>query len=72
MMEEGWRPLRAQAGGLLGHSQSKVEVGGVAVLPSRLPVGDTAVACVVEALTAAALLQQQRCGFAPEVRLVSC
>jgi len=69
MMEEGWRPLRAEAGRFLGHSQSTVEVGGAAVLPSRLPVGDTAVACVVEALTAAALLQQQRCGSEPDARI---
>lgn len=66
----GWRQLLAEAGGFLGHSPAMVEVvGGAAVLPSRLPVEDAAVACVAEALTAAAVLQQQRCGTAPDARV---
>ncbi len=70
MVKDGWRRLLAEAGRCLDHSPPEVEVvGGATALPSRLPVSDTAVACVAEALTTAALLQQQRCGSAPEVRV---
>jgi hypothetical protein len=71
MIDEGWWPLYAEAVGFLGLSPEPVMVAGTpSGLPSRLPVGDTAVACIATALTAAAGLQRQRGGpRAPQVRL---
>jgi hypothetical protein len=63
MTDEGWWPLFVQAARFLGHSPEPVDVdGSPAGLPSRLPVGETAVACVVIALTAAAGLWTRRTG----------
>jgi hypothetical protein len=63
MTDEGWRPLFVDAAGFLGDSSEPVEVvGGPAGLSSRLPVGETAVACVATALRAAAGLWTRRGG----------
>jgi CoA-transferase family III len=60
----GWRRLLAEAAGFLGGPAPALKVTGRPVgLVSMLPVGDTAVACVAAALTAAAGLHQQRCGL---------
>ncbi len=60
---EGWRRIAVEAVGIAGLAPEAVVVTGQpSGLPSRLPVGDAAVACVAAALTAAAGLQQQRCG----------
>ena len=71
MPDEGWRPLLAEAAGALGLRPEPVAVHGTAGgLPSRLPAGDAAVACVAAALSAAAGLQRQRGGPRPrQVRL---
>ena len=70
MTNEGWRPLFADATGFLGLSPEPVMVAGVpGGLPSRLPAGDTAIACVATALTAAAVLQRHRGGLRPQVQL---
>jgi CoA-transferase family III len=71
MTGRGWWPLFAQAAGFLDHSSVSVDVvGDPGGLPSRLPVADTAVACVATALTAAANLHGQRGGLGPpRVRL---
>lgn len=72
MAYEGWWPLFVQAAGFLDDSSESVDVvGSPGGLPSRLPVGETAVACVATALTAAARLQAQRRGprRPPRVRL---
>lgn len=66
MVTPGWRRLFAEVGTLLDGSPGTVRVtGGAPDLPSRLPVGDAAVACVAVALTAAAGLQAQRNGSEP-------
>jgi hypothetical protein len=69
--DRGWWPLFVEAAGFLGRSPEPVVVAGSpGGLPSRLPVGDTAVACVATALTAAAGLQTQRGGpRSPRVQL---
>src|SRR5215467_14198246 len=70
MTYEGWRPLFADAAGFLGLSPEPVIVAGVpGGLPSRLPAGDAAIACVATALTAAAVLQRHRGGLRPQVQL---
>jgi hypothetical protein len=71
MLDGGWRPLLAEAAGSLGLRPEPVMVRETAGgLPSRLPAGDTAVACVAVALSAAAGLQRQRGGPRPrQVRL---
>jgi len=63
--------LFAEAAGFLGLAPEPVLVDGAPDgLPSRLPAGDAAVACVATALTAAAALQRQRGGPRPrQVRL---
>ena len=62
----GWQPLFAEAAGFLGLAPEPVLVDGAADgLPSRMPAGDTAVACVATALTAAAGLQRERGGMRP-------
>src|SRR6516165_2847531 len=70
MTDEGWRPLFADAAGFLGLSPEPVMVAGVpGGLPSRLPAGDAAIACVATALTTAAVLQRHRGGLRPQVQL---
>jgi hypothetical protein len=65
-----WRSLLAEAAGSLGLAAVPLTVEGIpGGLPSTLPAGDTAVACVATALTAAAGLQCQRGGRRPRVRL---
>jgi hypothetical protein len=60
-MGEGWRRPYAEALAALGLAPRPVAVAGEpGGLPSRLSVGDTAVACVATALTAAARLRPGR------------
>lgn len=62
----GWLPLAREAAGFLSLSPEPVAVSGSpAGLPSKLPVSDTALACVATALTAAAGLRRERCGPQP-------
>jgi crotonobetainyl-CoA:carnitine CoA-transferase CaiB-like acyl-CoA transferase len=62
--------LFAEAAGFLAISPEPVRVAGdPGGMPSRLPVGDTAVACVATALAAAAGLRAQRGGPRDAVRL---
>lgn len=66
MTEERWRRPFAELVGAVGCSPGFPVVTGVPVgLPSRLPVGEAAVACVATALTAAAGLRHQRGGPRP-------
>ncbi len=70
MTGAGWRPLFTEAAGFLECSPEPVRVAGrVAGPPSRLPVGDAAVACVATALAAAAGLWARRGGPRGVVRL---
>jgi crotonobetainyl-CoA:carnitine CoA-transferase CaiB-like acyl-CoA transferase len=70
MTDEGWRPLFDEAAKFLGLPPGQVMAAGApAGLPSSMPAGDTAVACVAAALTAAAGLQRQRGGPPPQVQL---
>lgn len=62
---EGWRRPFTELVGLVGCPRANPLVTGVTGLPSTLPVGDVAVACVATALTAAAGLSDQRGGAAP-------
>jgi hypothetical protein len=64
MVTPGWRRLFAEVGALLDGLPGTVRVTGGAP-DLRLPVGDTAIACVAVALTAAAGLQAQRNGSQP-------
>src|SRR6516165_68093 len=61
MTDDGWRSLAAEAAAFLDLPPGPLTVDGTPRgLPSRLPAGDTAVACVATALTAAAGLWGQR------------
>jgi crotonobetainyl-CoA:carnitine CoA-transferase CaiB-like acyl-CoA transferase len=73
MMDEAWRrPLR-EAFGFLGRPLPELTVEGAPTgLPSTLPVGDTAVACVAAALAAAAGLQQHRAGHQQPADVQQC
>lgn len=63
MSGDSWRRPYAEAMAFLGCTPKPVTVLGVpAGLPSSLPVGDIAVACVATALAAAAGLERQRNG----------
>jgi hypothetical protein len=63
MNDEKCRALFADAAGFLEFSPEPVTVfGSPAGLPSSLPVGDVAIACVAAALSAASRLQRQRGG----------
>lgn len=66
MSGDSWRRPYAEAMAFLGCTPKPVTVLGVpAGLPSSLPVGDIAVACVATALAAAAGLERQRNGGRP-------
>ncbi len=71
MLGDGWRSLFAEAARFLGLSPEPVIVAGTAAgLPSRVPAGDAAIACIATALTAAAGVQRQRGGpLRPRVQL---
>lgn len=70
MTDGDYRSLLAEAAGSLDLAPGPLTVEGTPDgLPSRLPAGDMAVACVATALTAAAGLQCQRGGARPRVRL---
>ena len=70
MIDDQWRSLLAEAAGALDLPPVPLTVEGApGGLPSRLPVADTAVACVATALTAAAALRYQRGGSQPHARL---
>jgi hypothetical protein len=69
-MTDGWRSLAAEAAAFLDLPPGSLTVDGTPHgLPSRFPAGDTAVACVATALTAAAGLWRQRGEPAPRARL---
>jgi hypothetical protein len=66
MTYEGWRDPFTELVGFVGCPPgSPVVTGAPAGLPSRLPTGEVAVACVAAALTAAAGLGHQRGGARP-------
>ncbi|HEX8005306.1 MAG TPA: CoA transferase [Trebonia sp.] len=70
MLDERYQSLFAEAARFLSLRPEPVTADGVpAGLPSRLPTGDIAVACVAAALAAAAGLQRQRGGPRARVRL---
>lgn len=70
MVDDSWRRMLREAVGFLGRPLPELTVDGAPVgLPSALPVGDVAVACVAAALTAAAGLAQQRSGRAVAVQV---
>jgi hypothetical protein len=70
VVDDQWRSLLAEAAGTLDLPPGPLSVEGTpGGLPSRLPVADTAVACVATALTAAGALHYQRGGSQPHVRL---
>lgn len=70
MVDDSWRRMLREAVGFLGRPPPQLTVGGApGGLPSALPAGDAAVACVATALTAAAGLAQQRSGRAVTVHV---